>query len=65
MSSKLLVETRGRVRWLTIIDRALALGLGEVLENECYHPQGIFRTEDFKECVSAFPEKRAATYKGH
>jgi 2-(1,2-epoxy-1,2-dihydrophenyl)acetyl-CoA isomerase len=46
------------------IDRALDLGLDEVLENERYHQQDIFRTEDFKEGVAAFLEKRAAIYKG-
>jgi 2-(1,2-epoxy-1,2-dihydrophenyl)acetyl-CoA isomerase len=46
------------------IDRALDLGLDEVLENERYHQQDIFRTEDFKEGVAAFLEKRAAVYKG-
>jgi hypothetical protein len=70
MSSKLLVETRDRVVRLTInpfatgkikepIDRALDAGLYGVLENERFHPQDIFRTED-KEGAAAFPEERAA-----
>jgi 2-(1,2-epoxy-1,2-dihydrophenyl)acetyl-CoA isomerase len=46
------------------IDRALDTGLDEVLENERFHQQDIFRTEDFAEGVRAFLEKRAATYKG-
>jgi 2-(1,2-epoxy-1,2-dihydrophenyl)acetyl-CoA isomerase len=46
------------------IDRALDAGLDEVLENERYHQQDIFRTEDFTEGVQAFLEKRAAVYKG-
>jgi 2-(1,2-epoxy-1,2-dihydrophenyl)acetyl-CoA isomerase len=46
------------------IDRALDAGLDEVLENERFHQQDIFRTEDFNEGVAAFLEKRAATYKG-
>jgi enoyl-CoA hydratase/carnithine racemase len=72
MGSKLLVETRDRVLWLTInragldhvVDRALDAGLDEVLENERFHQQDIFRTEDFKEGVAAFLEKRAAIYQG-
>ena len=46
------------------IDRALDTGLDEVLENERFHQQDIFRTEDFGEGVQAFLEKRAAVYKG-
>jgi 2-(1,2-epoxy-1,2-dihydrophenyl)acetyl-CoA isomerase len=46
------------------IDRALDAGLDEVLEDERFHQQDIFRTEDFNEGVAAFLEKRAATYKG-
>ena len=46
------------------IDRALDAGLDEVLENERFHQQDIFRTEDFTEGVSAFLEKRTAVYKG-
>jgi 2-(1,2-epoxy-1,2-dihydrophenyl)acetyl-CoA isomerase len=46
------------------IDRALDAGLDEVLENERFHQQDIFRTEDFNEGVAAFLEKRAATYRG-
>jgi 2-(1,2-epoxy-1,2-dihydrophenyl)acetyl-CoA isomerase len=46
------------------IDRALDAGLDEVLENERFHQQDIFRTEDFNEGVAAFLEKRAAIYKG-
>jgi 2-(1,2-epoxy-1,2-dihydrophenyl)acetyl-CoA isomerase len=46
------------------IDRALDTGLDEVLENERFHQQDIFRTEDFKEGVAAFLEKRAAVYQG-
>ena len=46
------------------IDRALDAGLDEVLENERFHQQDIFRTEDFSEGVSAFLEKRTAVYKG-
>jgi hypothetical protein len=72
MGSKLLVETRDRVLWLTInradldhvVDRALDAGLDEVLENERFHQQDIFRTEDFKEGVAAFLERRAAIYQG-
>jgi enoyl-CoA hydratase/carnithine racemase len=71
MSSKLLVETRDRVVRLTInpfatgkikepIDRALDAGLYGVLENERFHPQDIFRTEDFKEGAAAFLEECAA-----
>jgi 2-(1,2-epoxy-1,2-dihydrophenyl)acetyl-CoA isomerase len=46
------------------IDRALDAGLDEVLENERFHQQEIFRTEDFTEGVRAFLEKRTAVYKG-
>ncbi|HSD10612.1 MAG TPA: enoyl-CoA hydratase-related protein [Candidatus Binatia bacterium] len=46
------------------IDRALDAGLDEVLENERFQQQDIFRTEDFNEGVAAFLEKRSATYKG-
>jgi 2-(1,2-epoxy-1,2-dihydrophenyl)acetyl-CoA isomerase len=46
------------------LDRALDAGLDEVLENERFHQQDIFRTEDFTEGVRAFLEKRTATYKG-
>lgn len=46
------------------IDRALDAGLDEVLENERFHQQDIFRTSDFKEGVAAFLEKRAANYEG-
>lgn len=46
------------------IDRALDASLDEVLENERFHQQDIFHTEDFTEGVRAFLEKRAAVYKG-
>lgn len=46
------------------IDRALDAGLDEVLENERFHQQDIFRTEDFAEGVASFLEKRSAVYKG-
>ncbi len=46
------------------IDRALGASLDEVLENERFHQQDIFRTEDFSEGVRAFLEKRPAVYKG-
>jgi len=46
------------------IDRALDTGLDEVLENERFHQQDIFHTEDFAEGVRSFLEKRPAVYKG-
>lgn len=46
------------------IDRALDASLDEVLENERFHQQDIFRTEDFSEGVQAFLQKRPAVYKG-
>lgn len=46
------------------IDRALDASLDEVLENERFQQQDIFRTEDFNEGVRAFLEKRVAVYKG-
>jgi 2-(1,2-epoxy-1,2-dihydrophenyl)acetyl-CoA isomerase len=47
------------------IDRALDASLDEVLENERFHQQDIFRTEDFAEGVSSFLEKRPPVYKGN
>ena len=46
------------------IDRALDSGLDEVLEDERLHQQDIFRTEDFREGVQAFLDKRDAVYRG-
>lgn len=46
------------------VDRALDASLDEVLENERFHRQDIFRTEDFAEGVQAFLQRRPAVYKG-